>query len=90
MPFEESTRPSLDLLRRDELLQLVINSIPTMAWTVRPDGVVDFVNQRWLDYTGLTLEAEIAEPTRPVHPDDLPGVVEKWIGHVATGEPHED
>src|SRR5882757_8554576 len=34
-----------------------------MAWTVRPDGAVDFLNQRWLDFTGLTLEEEIEKPT---------------------------
>ena len=53
----------------DEVLRLVIDAIPTMAWTVRPDGVVDFVNQSWLDYTGLSFDEEIAEPTRAVHPE---------------------
>ena len=50
-------------------MRLVIDAIPTMAWTVRPDGVVDFVNRRWLDYTGLTFEEEIEKPTRAVHPE---------------------
>ena len=61
-----------------------------MAWTVRPDGVVDFVNERWLNYTGLTFGEEIAEPTRAVHPGDLPGVMEKWIQCMAAGESFED
>ena len=33
-------------------MRLVIDAIPTMAWTVRPDGVVDFVNQSWLEADG--------------------------------------
>ena len=61
-----------------------------MAWTVRPDGTVDFVNQRWLDYTGLSLEEEVEEPTRAVHPEDLPRVMEKWLANMAAGEPSED
>jgi len=44
-----------------ESLRLIIDTIPTMVWSVRPDGAVDFVNQRWLDYTGLTLEEEVED-----------------------------
>ena len=62
MRFEQGTRAA-------EAMRLVIDAIPTMAWTVRPDGVVDFVNRRWLDYTGLTFEEEIEKPTRAVHPE---------------------
>jgi PAS domain S-box-containing protein len=61
-----------------------------MAWSIRADGAVDFVNQRWLDYTGLTLEEEVEEPTRAVHPEDLPRVMEKWLADMAAGEPSED
>ena len=27
-----------------------------MVWSVLPDGRMDFINRRWLDYSGLTLE----------------------------------
>jgi len=79
-----------DLKRAEDRVRLIINTIPTMAWTVRPDGTVDFVNQRWLDYTGLSLEEEVEEPTRAVHPEDLPRVMEKWLANMAAGEPSED
>src|SRR6266404_224990 len=79
-----------DLKRAEDRVRLVINTIPTMVWTLQPDGAVDFVNQRWLDYTGLTLEEEIEDPTGPVHPEDLPRVMEKWLVGVAAGEPSED
>ncbi len=79
-----------DLKRAEDRVRLVINTIPTMVWTLQPDGAVDFVNQRWLDYTGLTLEEEIEDPTGPVHPEDLPRVMEKWLVDVAAGEPSED
>jgi len=79
-----------DLKRAEDRVRLVINTIPTMVWTLQPDGAVDFVNQRWLDYAGLTLEEEIEDPTGPVHPEDLPRVMEKWLVDVAAGEPSED
>src|SRR5258708_21139713 len=40
--------------QKEDHLRLVIDTIPTMAWSVLPDGAVDFVNQRWLEYTGLS------------------------------------
>ncbi len=79
-----------DLKRAEDRVRLVINTIPTMAWTVRPDGVVDFVNQRWLDYAGLSLEKEIEDPTHAVHPEDLPRIMKKWLADMAAGEPFED
>ena len=47
------------LRQSEEHLRLIIDTIPTMAWTLRPDGTVDFVNQRSLDYMGLSFEEEI-------------------------------
>jgi PAS domain S-box-containing protein len=78
------------LMHSDEVLRLVIDTIPTMAWTVRPDGAVDFINQRWLDYTGLSFEEEIKEPTRAMHPEDLSKVMENWLARMAAGESFED
>src|SRR5882762_2481592 len=79
-----------DLKRAEDRVRLIINAIPTMAWTVRPDGVVDFVNQRWLDYAGLSLAEEIENPTRVVHPEDLPRIMKKWLADMAAGELFED
>ena len=80
-----------DALRRSEdRIRLVIDTIPTMVWSVRPDGTVDFLNQRWMDYTGLSLEQYIEEPTRPIHLEDIPRVLAKWLAHTTSGEPYED
>ena len=61
-----------------------------MAWSVRPDGVVDFVNQRSLDYAGLSLEEYLKGPTGAIHPEDFPRVMEKWLADMAAGKPSED
>jgi len=79
-----------DALRRSEdRIRLIIDTIPVMAWSVRPDGVVDFLNQRWLDYTGLSLEPYIEDPVGPIHPDDVPGIMEKWRANMAAGTSYE-
>src|SRR5437899_2827420 len=76
--------------QKEDHLRLVIDTIPTMAWSVRPDGVVDFLNKRWVDYSGLTLERYVQDPTGPIHPEDIPRVLKKWRAAMAAGESSED
>jgi PAS domain S-box-containing protein len=79
-----------DALRQSEdRLRLVIDTIPIMAWSLRSDGAVDFVNQRWFEYTGLTWEQFVQEPNSIVHPKDRTRVVEKWIADMTAREPYE-
>lgn len=42
----------------------MIESIPAMAWTARPDGSYEFVNRRWAEYTGLSAEDTIGSGWR--------------------------
>src|SRR3984893_3336192 len=79
-----------DLKRAEERSRLIINTIPTMAWTVRPVGVVDLATHRWLDFAGLSLAEEIEDPNRAVHPEDLPRIMKKWLVNKAAGEPFEE
>ncbi|MEY2505320.1 MAG: two-component system, sensor histidine kinase PdtaS, partial [Verrucomicrobiota bacterium] len=91
---EERTRElatTVEALKQaEDRLRRVIDTIPTMAWSLRLDGVVDFVNQRWLDYTGLTFEEAIEDETRTVHPEDLSRVMAKWLEVKATSEAYEE
>src|SRR5437879_8966150 len=56
-----------DLKKAEDHVRLIIDTLTTMVWTVQPDGAVDFVNQRSLDYTCLSLEAPIEDSTRARH-----------------------
>ena len=79
-----SLQSSEDRLRR------VINAIPAYVWSTRPDGSVDFVNQRLSDSTGLSAEdLSKAGWSSIVHRDDLGRYVSEWHSALATGEPTE-
>jgi PAS domain S-box-containing protein len=86
-----------DLKKAEEALQssqrnlsLVINTMPTLAWSTRPDGSVDFLNERWLDYTGLSAEQSLDwKWTTAIHPDDLNNLTDYWRSIMVTGEPGE-
>jgi len=45
--------------REDERLRLVVDTTPAFIHSARPDGSVDYLNQRWLDYLGLSLESAL-------------------------------
>src|SRR5947207_2317517 len=74
----------------EDFLRLVIDRIPTMVWSLTPEGVLDFVNQPWIDYTGISFAEAMREPNSIVHPDDLLRVVEKWRKDMRAGESSED
>src|SRR5712664_1584802 len=58
-------------------IRLVVDTIPTLAWSAGPDGFADFVNQRWLDYTGLSAKQALGSGWQvAIHPDDLPRILE--------------
>jgi PAS domain S-box-containing protein len=69
-------------------LTAIINTIPTAAWTTRPDGYCDFLNQVWLDHTGMTAEqAQGWGWADAIHPDDRKTLVEEWQSCLASGTP---
>src|ERR1700676_4693155 len=77
-----------DALRRGEdYLRLTIDTIPVLAGCSRPDGSNEFLNQRWLDYTGLTIEQARGRGWKvAIHPDDLPRVLDVWQGLLVSGK----
>jgi formate hydrogenlyase transcriptional activator len=77
--------------RTEDQLRMMIDTIPTLAWSCRPDGTTEFLNQRWLDYTGLTFQEALDWGWKaPIHPDDLGKLMDTWLGLLASGEPGEE
>ena len=69
-------------------LAAMINTMPTAAWTTRPDGYCDFLNQVWLDYAGMTAEqAQGWGWAKAIHADDHKRLVEEWQSCLASGTP---
>jgi PAS domain S-box-containing protein len=71
----------------NERLQLVVDTIPMMVARMRPDGSVEFINQRWLEYLGLPFE-EVKDWawTAIVHPEDREPFVNLWRAALSSGE----
>jgi PAS domain S-box-containing protein len=74
----------------EDRYRTIIDAIPAMAWSTRPDGYVEFLNRRWLDYTGLALgEARGCGWKVAVHPDDLDALTARWRALLASGKAGE-
>jgi len=79
-----------EIKRSQDRLQLVIDTIPGLVWSVFPDGTTDFVNKTWVEYYGLTLEDLAREGWEVViHPDDVPRARDIWLRATAAGKPYE-
>ncbi len=75
----------------DLLFGEMIDKIPTLAWSCLPDGTAEFLNQRWLDYTGRSLEEGLGWGWKTsIHPEDLGKLMDTWLRLLATGEPGEE
>jgi PAS domain S-box-containing protein len=73
-------RQSEQALRRSEKeLRDVIEAMPATVWRTSPDGSVDFINQNWVQATGLPSEAALGWNLEAVvHPDDRPRYIAEW------------
>jgi PAS domain S-box-containing protein len=75
------------LRAREHNLDLIINTIPALVWSARPDGSAEFFNQHYLDYVGLSAEeAKDWGWTAAVHPDDLNALAGAWQSIMVTGK----
>jgi two-component system CheB/CheR fusion protein len=75
---------------QEEKLRFLTESMPQIVWAARPDGALEYYNERWFRYTGMTLEQTQGWGWGPVlHPDDLQNTIRTWNHSVQTGEPLE-
>jgi PAS domain S-box-containing protein len=83
MPAMASPRPESEPFN----IQLLVDSIPALIHTSRPDGYLDYFNKPWLEYLGATLDKMVGwNWTAFIHPEDLDGIVATWRASLASGE----
>jgi formate hydrogenlyase transcriptional activator len=71
-------------------LQTVIDTVPSFLWTSLPDGSKEYLNKRWYEYTGLSLEDGKGWGWKVVvHPDDLDRLIREWLALVDARKPGE-
>lgn len=88
--IDERKRAEEALAASERHFQLIVDTIPALAWSARPDGAADFFNQHYLDFIGLSAaEASGWGWTAAVHPEDLNGLAVTWQQIMASEAPGE-
>ncbi len=88
LPKNEAVPP---LTSVEDRLRLVIDTIPCLILRAEPDGSFDFINQRWLEFTGLKMEDVQGWGWRAaLHPADAARLMRDWRAGLAAGEPFEN
>jgi len=66
----------------------LIEALPGLSWTALPDGRAEFLNHRWLEYTGMTAaQAAGWGWLEAIHPDDRERLLDYWQSCVSSGTP---
>ena len=85
----ERKRAEESLRESEEQFRTLAEAVPQIVWATRPDGWNIYFNQRWVDYTGLTLEESYGHGwNTPFHPDDKQRAWEAWQRATQHNEPY--
>jgi PAS domain S-box-containing protein len=88
--IEDRKKAEEALQSNERNLSLIINTMPTLAWSAGPDGSAEFFNQHYLAYVGLPLEQLQGWGWKvAIHPDDVRGLIEYWQSCLASDAPVE-
>ena len=87
----EDLEKALNETKKSEAhLQQIIDMVPSFLWTSLPDGSKEYLNKRWYDYTGLSLEEGQGWGWKVVvHPEDLDRLVREWLALMDSRKPGE-
>jgi len=87
LPANHIVPPAISV---EDRLRLVINTIPCLILRAMPDGGFDFINQHWLEFTGLKMEEVKGQGWHStLHPEDVEKAMCIWHAGLAGGKPFE-
>jgi PAS domain S-box-containing protein len=85
----KTRKAELQLRQSEQSLQLTLEVLPGLVWTMLPNGTVDFCNEQILNYCGKTLD-QLQDLTCVWHPDEIESKVEQLKRFLSAGTPNED
>jgi formate hydrogenlyase transcriptional activator len=88
--LNQAKKSAAQLVESEARLRTIIDMVPSFLWTSLPDGSKEYLNKRWYDYTGLSLEEGQGWGWKVVvHPEDLDRLVREWLALMNSRKPGE-
>ncbi|KAF3889154.1 MULTISPECIES: hybrid sensor histidine kinase/response regulator [Nostocales] len=80
-----------EALRRSELMfRTLADTMPQLFWITQPNGYHEYFNQRWVEYSGTTLEQAQGNGWQHiVHPDDVERTKDIWQSSLRSGKHYD-
>jgi PAS domain S-box-containing protein len=80
----QQRRTDLALRESEERFRSLIDTAPIMVWMSGPNGLCDFFNKPWLDFTGRPFKAQLGNGwTESVHSEDRDDCVSQYLAAFA-------
>jgi PAS domain S-box-containing protein len=71
-------------------IRAILESLPQMAWTAYPNGIVNYFSESWYSYTGLKPGTELMDVWSAVwHPDHTQKAKDAWAHSIKNHTPYE-
>jgi two-component system CheB/CheR fusion protein len=87
--IHEQRKNAAQLMETTTQLLTLMEAMPQIVWTARPDGYLDFYNKRWYDYTGLSKGFDDSNWEKLIHPADLQRAIDTHYGSMKSGKPYQ-
>ena len=79
------------LSKSENRFKILVDTIPQIVWSARPDGKEDYYNKRWHEFTGEPLDIPGEQSWASVlHPGDRGPAMQRWYSVIRTGEDYEN
>jgi PAS domain S-box-containing protein len=85
----EHKRAEAALLAGEARFRQLADAMPQFVWTARPDGFLDYYNEKWYEFTGFSRENFGDMSWGPIlHPDDVKRACDTWSESAGSGRPY--
>lgn len=71
-------------------MEFLANTVPAVVWTSHPNGMLDYINDRWHERSDVSIAESLGQGwIKVMHPDDVKGVTQRWKLSVDSGNPYQ-
>ena len=79
-----------EIAQAETRLRELSNAMPQIVWTAGPDGVIDYYNDRWYEFTGFERGPIGDKSWDPIlHPDDVTRCYTVYHAAIRSGTPYQ-